>query len=230
MYRATALHFHTKSKQLTGVDWCSGVLCPGSCFIPIGGLVRVLHLLVLRFVLYIDWWSGSCFLSIDALVRVLYRLMLWFVSYICWCSGSCFISIGDVAHVLYGLVPLLELHICVFVNECYIETMLTWPCREHKKNPVKDRGAHVWKALGRGESGHDSVSLRGPTSNTHTHTHTHTHSVLCKVHYSVRMAVCKQGWAASCLYDFTAVCLKLPFFWDVTHHRVLGCRPCEWTW
>ena len=175
MYRATALHFHTKSKQPAGVDWCSGVLyidwCPGSCFISTGAVVRVLYRLVIWFVfligwcfgscLYIDWYSGSCLTSIGDLVRVLYRLVLWFVCYFdCWC-GPCFVWIGDLTRV-----------VCT-VHLCLCKWMLHWDdadvtLREAQKSPVKDGGAHVWKALDRGESGHDSLPLRGPTSNTHT--------------------------------------------------------------
>ena len=207
-----------------------------ACCISIGALALVSYRLVLWFVFYVDLWSGSCFLSVDALVRVfisidtlvrvLHRLVIWFVFYIDWCSGSCVISIVDVAHVLYGLVTWLELYvlyICVFVSECYTETMLTWPCGKHKKVLLKTEeptSGRPWT-----EANRDMIHSRSGAPLP-----THTHSVLCKVYYSVRMIISKQGWAESCLCDFTAICLKPPSFWEATHHLVLSCRRFEWTW
>ena len=111
---------------------------------------------------YIVWYSGSCLTSIGDLVRAIYRLVLWFVFYFNWWCSPCFVWTDALVRVAY---------------RCLCKWMLHWEdvdvtLQGAQKRPVKDGGAHVWKALGRGESGHDSLPLRGPTCNTYTHTHT----------------------------------------------------------
>jgi len=170
--------------------------------------------LILWFLFYVDWWSGSWFIPIDALVRVLYRLVLWFVFYFDWWCGPRFVLIGALARVVYRCLRKWKLH--------WDDADLTLQGAQQlsclKTEPTSWR---PWE-----EANRDVIprQLQGPSSNTHSH------NVLSKVYYSVRIAICKQGWATSCLYFLTAVCLKPPSSWVVTHHRVFSCRRFEWTW
>jgi len=180
-------------------DWWS---C--SCFTSFGALVRVLYRLVIWFMFLIDWCFGSCLISIDTLVRVLYRLVLWFVFYFDWWCGQCFVW--------------LELYIGVFVNECYIETMLTWPCREHKKILLKTEeptSGRPWA-----EANRDMIHSRSGAPLP-----THTHTVFC-----VKCTVVS-GWQSVNRGGLHHVCTILRWFasnprssgmWHITVYSVAG--------
>jgi hypothetical protein len=216
--------------------------CPGSCVISIEALVLVLHRLVLWHFLRIDKFPGSCCMSNGAVVRILYRLVPWLMIDIHCGSGSFLISIGALVRVLYRLVLKLVFHIDWWFGPCFVlyrcpdlhfvsaavytdddfETVLTWPCREHKKclfNTVEPTSWRPWAEVNR-----DVIHARsGPPLPTHTHAHTHTHThthiqTHTHTHTNTVYEGTVSGWLSVNRGELHRVCRILRrFTWNLCH-------------